>query len=256
MNITLNDLLDLRPSGHSRSQIEQMIIFRSGLTRYGQMLTAIRELWGRYNSVLGGLYRLEELKLDLTDLELEPPTQRRQLKIERKRLEIKSAERQVLECAREFAEFYILARKLKQLVGDLSEAQVQVEEERLLFAQAREQVIMAHFEQRPLNGITWQLIRSFRSELRQELFALVGMVAEEAAEWLAEGDDVVRVVGYELDQVAELAPRVPALVWENREYCNVSPLDASDGRAALQDVAHARSTLHYHENGRGGPSSH
>ena len=114
---------------HSTWQIDTAITAKSGGTLYGCYRQACRETHKRWRGLRDGYYQRRIAELDLADLERLEPTERRQLDIQRQRLELIEGEQVLRDSEREFLRFAGQALACRRALG-LSDEQTMPREMR------------------------------------------------------------------------------------------------------------------------------
>ena len=114
---------------HSTWQIDTAITAKSGGTLYGCYRQACRETHKRWRGLRDGYYQRRIAELDLADLERLEPTERRQLDIQRQRLELIEGEQVLMDSEREFLRFAGQALACRRALG-LSDEQTMPREMR------------------------------------------------------------------------------------------------------------------------------
>lgn len=116
----LHELLADNQAAHSDFQMDRFIIQANGLTTYGCYKQALRELDGRFHTMLDQWITLEGLRLDEADAAEHATDRRGQLALARIRLSIMAVEGQFSESKREFLRFLAHADHLKKQIGELT----------------------------------------------------------------------------------------------------------------------------------------
>jgi hypothetical protein len=114
---------------HSTWQIDNAITAKSGGTLYGCYRQACRETHKRWRGLRDGYYQRRIAELELADLERQEPTERRQLDIQRQRLDLIEGEQVLRDSEREFLRFAGQALACRRALG-LSDEQAMPREMR------------------------------------------------------------------------------------------------------------------------------
>lgn len=156
---------------HNNYQIDRFIVAKAGLTDWGRYVQAMRELNGRRAGMIRAHIKREELLLDLEEAEESSRKRhgreaaRAHLEARKLRHRLQDHEERVRGLWYEFSRFYLLASRLKEKFGDLSQEDRERHGRELMLAQVRYAIAACVWGEEPKRA--WGMLRCLPPEDRR-----------------------------------------------------------------------------------------